>query len=758
MEVTMKKLKKMFSVLAATTMLLALGLAGCSDGSDDSNAGRSDILHMQNAPQQTNQNGNQTGNGNENQNTNTPYSIEKDGTIVFNAIENAAAYTIDLAGTSLAGKTVTWSVDNEFICLVENGKVTPLSGGTAKVTAASGDEKLVYTCKVPEPNRAATKDPFDLKTLSGEDLYVIMCGDSIMRDYGAAATDQCGLGQVMKFFFNNKVTVDNSISNGGRSTRYFWNETGRWDKVQEILKANKAAGKKTVVFFSFGHNDQRSLNGSDANVGTAGKSFTFAETNQNGTVAGTHYDFMERYIIGTRELGGVPICVSPFVRSDFSNGSVSEKGKHNMETALAGESKGRGNYPVAMKAAATKHNAIFVDMTGMSEQWAEALNTAGKIKYGYIESDNTHETTLGALRLAEMVTGNLKAQGYLTGYITTPNPRIMVNASALAFGRLNPGVTKTLSCKISSFNATTGTVTVKAPAGYAVSRSVDGTYTETVTIDCSENLIGEEVFVKFSPTEAKEYNANIEVTHTTLTPDFGNTPAGTISGTTLLIALTGAGKAKVSGGEAAKVVWPMIDSSNKFLEDPTVTPEGTLTANKVKLVGLTAASSDKRGTFTKVDNVKTYDNPAEAVYTARVCIEGGKWPVNDAGAALNNIEIDGKTYNVYLEYAIPVAGCDFTVNKITMLCGSSGSGNMKWSVYYSTDSEFKNPTPIGAIPDGVSKNGEYKTLTTGDEDLALTVSSGETLYVRVYPAFKSTKDETGRNFFIGDVTVTGVTN
>ncbi|MBQ7157849.1 MAG: hypothetical protein IJS09_00280 [Treponema sp.] len=753
----MKKVKKMISALAATALLFGFGLTSCSNGGDD------DVNLPVSGPngvpqgQGENQGGGQG--GNTPSNTVTGKVVVNDGVYTFETPD--LNYTFSLEGTALAGKTATWTSGNDYVVKVDStGMATSLAGGTTKITATADGASVDFNVKVPDQNRTATTDPFDLKTLNGEDLYVIMCGDSIMRDYGAASTDQCGLGQVMKYFFNNKVTVNNSISNGGRSSRLFWNEASRWPEVQKILTANKAAGKKTVVFFSFGHNDQRTLTDVYNNTTTGEKNlsqFTFAETNQNGTVAGTHYDYMERYIIATRELGGVPICVSPFARSDFSGDAVSEKGKHNMETALAGEEKGRGNYPKAMKAAAAKQNAIFVDMTNMSAEWAAKINAAGKVKYGYIVSDNTHETTLGALRLAEMVTGDLKKQGYLTNYIVTPNPRIMVTASSLAFGRMNPQVTKTLSFKVSSFNATTGTITITAPDGYNVSLSAEGAFTKSVTINCTENFIGEEVFVQFAPTEAKEYNGNLTVTHSTITPDFGNTPAGTIEGTALLIALTGAGKAKVVGGEAATVLWPMIDSSNKFLEDATVTPEGTLTASKAKLVGLTAVSSDKRGTFTKVNNVKTYDNPDEAKYTARVCIDGGTWPVNDAGVALNGQTIGGKEYNVYLEYAIPVNGVDFTVNKISMLCGSSGSGNMKWSVYYSTDSEFKNPTPIVEI-DGVTKNGEYKTVTTGTEDLALTVSSGTTLYVRVYPAFKSTKDETGRNFFIGDVTVTGVTN
>ena len=55
-----------------------------------------------------------------------------------------------------------------------------------------------------------------------------------------------------------------------------------------------------------------------------------------------------------------------------------------------------------------------------------------------------------------------------------------------------------------------------------------------------------------------------------------------------------------------------------------------------------------------------------------------------------------------------LGGVSFSMNRgeVLSIIGSSGSGNMKWSIYYSTDADFSNPTPIGDIPDGVTSNGE----------------------------------------------------
>jgi hypothetical protein len=46
-----------------------------------------------------------------------------------------------------------------------------------------------------------------------------MCGDSLMRTYAANASDQTGWGQVLDQFLSADANVDNTLSNGGRSSR-----------------------------------------------------------------------------------------------------------------------------------------------------------------------------------------------------------------------------------------------------------------------------------------------------------------------------------------------------------------------------------------------------------------------------------------------------------------------------------------------------------------------------------------------------------
>ena len=190
--------------------------------------------------------------------------------------------------------------------------MTSVSGGEATITATSmADPTKTAACTVTvaEPNRAKAATYVDAKTITSGPIRIITAGDSLTRTYAANSADQAGWGQVLGQFLTSDATVDNTLSNGGRSSRSFYNELGRWDQVKLRLMAAKTAGVPAFVFIMFGHNDQKKVTDTD------GPDYlTFAGHNQNGTVAGTYYDYLERYIVETRELGGIPILFTPFVR------------------------------------------------------------------------------------------------------------------------------------------------------------------------------------------------------------------------------------------------------------------------------------------------------------------------------------------------------------------------------------------------------------------------------------------------------------
>jgi lysophospholipase L1-like esterase len=120
-------------------------------------------------------------------------------------------------------------------------------------------------------------------------MRVILVGDSTM------ATNS-GYGDALCARFTADVTCVN-LARGGRSTGSFRAE-GRWDEVQRMLK-DGASFRATYVLVQFGHNDQ---------PGKPGRSTDLV----------TQFPVnMARYAQETRDLGGMPVLVTPLTRRTF---------------------------------------------------------------------------------------------------------------------------------------------------------------------------------------------------------------------------------------------------------------------------------------------------------------------------------------------------------------------------------------------------------------------------------------------------------
>ncbi|MFS2019125.1 rhamnogalacturonan acetylesterase [Massilia sp. CT11-108] len=120
-------------------------------------------------------------------------------------------------------------------------------------------------------------------------IRVILVGDSTMAT-------KSGYGDAFCARFTPDVTCVN-LARGGRSTSSFRAE-GRWDEVQRMLK-DGASFKATYVLVQFGHNDQ---------PGKPGRSTDLV----------TQFPVnMARYARETRDLGGVPVLVTPLTRRTF---------------------------------------------------------------------------------------------------------------------------------------------------------------------------------------------------------------------------------------------------------------------------------------------------------------------------------------------------------------------------------------------------------------------------------------------------------
>src|SRR5499427_2002517 len=285
--------------------------------------------------------------------------------------------------TATVTTTVTWASSDTYIATVSaGGVVTSVSGGQATISATStADPTKSASCTVTiiEPSRARATTYTDAKCITSGPIKIIMAGDSLTRTYAANTADQTGWGQVLGQFLTSDATVDNTLANGGRSSRSFYNEVGRWDQVKARLTTAQAAGTPAFVFIMFAHNDQKKVTDTDGPL-----YLTFASNNQNGTVAGTYYDYLERYIVETRDLGGIPVIFTPFVREYLAGtpAMVTIEGQH--------------------------------DITAWSAAMVNAHAATNTLPFVYISGDQTHIRELGALLMAQEAVRALNAQGILT--------------------------------------------------------------------------------------------------------------------------------------------------------------------------------------------------------------------------------------------------------------------------------------------------------------------------------------------------------
>ena len=123
----------------------------------------------------------------------------------------------------------------------------------------------------------------------GLPIRVILVGDSTMAT-------RSGYGDALCARFKPATSCVN-LARGGRSSGSFRAE-GRWDEVQKLLK-DSAAYRASYVLVQFGHNDQPGKPGRSTDLVTQ-----FPAN-------------MARYATEVKQLGGVPVLVTPLTRRTF---------------------------------------------------------------------------------------------------------------------------------------------------------------------------------------------------------------------------------------------------------------------------------------------------------------------------------------------------------------------------------------------------------------------------------------------------------
>lgn len=657
----MKQLFKFFSLL----LLCCITVLGCdNEVKNDTPVDNTGDMSGDNTGNNTGDNtGNNTG-GNTGGNT---VSIVLDKTtITFNTPDESETITATLNDSSAAD--VTWSTEDEYIATVsDSGVVTSVAGGTVTITATLvSDSSISATCSVtvPEPNRAATSDETSITELT-EPVEVIMCGDSMMRtyetDYGS---DQAGWGQYLQDFFSeDDVTINNDYSMGGRSSRSFYNEDVRWPAIRTKLQENQTNGVKTVIFMQFGHNDQKDPSYPDY--------LTFASENQNGTVAGTYYDYLERYITEARELDASIVLFTPFVRKYFSDGLLTDKGKHIISEVYDGEVTARGDYPAAMKAVGAKHGVPVIDLTTLSAEIVQAVYDAdGEEGLGYIySSDSTHTRTLGALKHAEAAANALEEVSVFDQYRVTPDSRVMLEGGSKAFGSVYENEEKILSFKVTNFNVSDGSVTITSnDAAFTLSDDDNGTFVSSITLDSSIN--GSTVYVKFLPTSVSDYNGALTVSYSgteTITPDYGTSPVGTIDGNNALISLSGVGIEYVefTGNEYELVISDMAVGST--IDGGVMGTANYFTSIGSMEVGTNSKTVDE---VTYTMRMKSGGSSKGIQFTASSAFEAEVVVISSNSSSIRQLNLEDSDGNI-IDFNDQILGTDAV--KVTLSGDSAGS-------------------------------------------------------------------------------------
>lgn len=78
---------------------------------------------------------------------------------------------------------------------------------------------------------------------------------------------------------------------------------------------------------------------------------------------------------------------------------------------------------------------------------------------------------------------------------------------------------------------------------------------------------------------------------------------------------------------------------------------------------------------------------------------------------------------------------------------------MRWDVVYALTADFSTPTDLGTALSGVKDT----LMTSSFPSLGVSVTAGQTLYLRVYP-YNTSGAASGKSLMLANVIVSAVTN
>lgn len=232
-------------------------------------------------------------------------------------------------------------------------------------------------------------------------VTIFMIGDSTMANKPIDKGNQeRGWGMALPCFFDDGIRIDNHAVNG-RSSKSFINE-GRWQAVLDKIQPGD------YVFIQFGHNDEK-------------------PKADRHTDPGTTFDAnLRRFVVETREKGGIPVLFNAVVRRNFfkkvpqndddealrkTTGAVSKTVKEEGDTLY----DTHGDYIVSPRNVAKAEGVAFVDANRITHELEQGLGreASKKLHMWFLpgeepsvpkgRQDNTHYNIYGAHVVARLL-------------------------------------------------------------------------------------------------------------------------------------------------------------------------------------------------------------------------------------------------------------------------------------------------------------------------------------------------------------------
>lgn len=234
-------------------------------------------------------------------------------------------------------------------------------------------------------------------------ITVFTIGDSTMANKDTSnGKKERGWGMVLQEYFKDGVVVDNHAVNG-RSSKSFIDE-GRWQKVLDKIKPGD------YVFIQFGHNDEK-------------------PQADRHTDPGTTFDAnLRKFVLETREKGGIPVLFNSVVRRIFAQSSTAVTDDDLRTNSSAGLQEGdtlvdtHGAYLLSPRNVATQLNVPFVDANKITHDLEQGLGPvkSRKLHMWFLpgeepslpkgRQDNTHYNVYGARMVAGLLANEVAKQ------------------------------------------------------------------------------------------------------------------------------------------------------------------------------------------------------------------------------------------------------------------------------------------------------------------------------------------------------------